>query len=47
MACEPSLIAQERRFLDILQQVQRFEIGAAGEPVLIDHGGRRITARRG
>lgn len=47
MACEAKLMDQERRFLDILQQVQRFEIGGAGELVLIDSGGRRITARRG
>lgn len=47
MACEPKLMEQERRFLDILQQVQRFEISAAGELALIDARGRRITARRG
>lgn len=47
MACEPPLMEQEQRYLDILQQVQRFEIGDAGELVLIDRAGRRITARRG
>lgn len=47
MACEPRLMAQEKRFLDLLQQVQRFEIGAAGELVLIAPSGRKITARRG
>jgi heat shock protein HslJ/uncharacterized lipoprotein YbaY len=47
MACEPKLMEQEKRFLDILQQVQRFEIGAAGELVLIDPSGKKITARRG
>ncbi len=46
MACEPPLMEQERRFLDILQHVQRFDIGGAGELVLIDGTGRKITARR-
>jgi heat shock protein HslJ len=47
MACAPSLMAQEQRFLEILQQVQRFEISATGALVLIDRTGRTITARRG
>lgn len=47
MACAPPLLDQEQRFLGILQEVQRFEIGAAGELVLIDRSDRRVTARRG
>jgi len=47
MACEPPLMQQEGRFLDILQKVQRFEIAADGALALIAGDGRRITARRG
>lgn len=46
MACAPALMRQERRFLDILQGVSRFEVGETGELVLIDASGRRITVRR-
>lgn len=47
MACTPALMQQEQRFLDILQQVQRFELSPSGALVLIDRNGRRINARRG
>ncbi len=46
MSCAPSLMEQERRFLDILQRVQRFDIGDTGALVLHDDLGRKITARR-
>jgi heat shock protein HslJ/uncharacterized lipoprotein YbaY len=46
MACAPSLMQQEGRFLDILQQARRFEITDIGALVLITADGRRITARR-
>jgi heat shock protein HslJ/uncharacterized lipoprotein YbaY len=47
MACAPSLMQQEGRFLDILQNVRRFEITENGALVLISGDERRITARRG
>lgn len=47
MACAPELMQQEARFLDILQQVQRFELAADGALVLLSGDGRRIKARRG
>ena len=46
MSCAPSLMEQERRFLEILQRVQRFDIGDTGALVLHDDLGRKITARR-
>jgi len=46
MSCAPSLMEQEGRFLDILQRVQRFDIGDTGALVLHDDRGRKITARR-
>jgi heat shock protein HslJ/uncharacterized lipoprotein YbaY/membrane-bound inhibitor of C-type lysozyme len=46
MSCAPSLVEQERRFLEILQRVQRFDIGDTGALVLHDDLGRKITARR-
>jgi heat shock protein HslJ len=46
MSCAPSLMEQEQRFLDILQRVQRFDIGDTGALVLHDDRGRKITARR-
>jgi heat shock protein HslJ len=46
MACAPSLMQQEGRFLDILQKAQRFEIMDSGALVLVTADGRRITARR-
>jgi len=46
VACAPSLMQQEGRFLDILQQAKRFEIGDTGALVLLTPDNRRITARR-
>jgi heat shock protein HslJ/uncharacterized lipoprotein YbaY len=46
MSCAPSLMEQERRFMEILQRVQRFDIGDTGALVLHDDLGRKITARR-
>jgi heat shock protein HslJ/uncharacterized lipoprotein YbaY len=46
MACAPSLMQQEGRFLDILQQARRFEITESGALVLVTADERRITARR-
>jgi len=46
MACVDALQEQEQRFLEILQQVQRFDIDESGALVLIDFNDRRITARR-
>ena len=46
MSCAPSLMDQERRFMEILQRVQRFDIGDTGALVLHDDLGRKITARR-
>ncbi|MCM5571227.1 META domain-containing protein [Burkholderiaceae bacterium FT117] len=47
MACAPALMQQEQRFLGLLAQVRRFEIGADGALVLVAADGRRIVARRG
>jgi heat shock protein HslJ len=46
MACAPSLMEQETRFLSILQATQRFEITADGALVLHADDGRTLTARR-
>jgi len=46
MACAPELMQQEGRFLDILQQANRFEISDTGALLLFAPDGRRITARR-
>ena len=46
MSCAPSLMEQERRFLEILQRVQRFDVGDTGALALYDDLGRKITARR-
>lgn len=46
MACAPSLMQQEERFLDILHKSRRFELSADGALRLIAPDGRRITARR-
>jgi heat shock protein HslJ/membrane-bound inhibitor of C-type lysozyme len=46
MACAPALMQQEQRFLDLLQQVSRFDIDEAGALQLVPPDGRRITARR-
>ena len=46
MSCEPSLMEQERRFLEILQRVRTFDVTDTGALVLRDDLGRGITARR-
>jgi heat shock protein HslJ/uncharacterized lipoprotein YbaY len=46
MSCEPSLMEQERRFLEILQRVRTFDVTDTGTLVLRDDLGRGITARR-
>jgi heat shock protein HslJ/membrane-bound inhibitor of C-type lysozyme len=46
MACEPELMAQESRFLELLENIQRFEIGADGALILHTGDLRTITARR-
>jgi heat shock protein HslJ/uncharacterized lipoprotein YbaY len=46
MACAPSLMQQEGRFLDILQNARRFEITDTGALMLVTADDRRITARR-
>ena len=47
MACDAALMQQEQRFLDLLQNTERFEITADGALVLHSAGQRSITARRG
>ena len=46
MSCAPSLMEQERRFLEILQRVRTFDVTDTGALVLRDDLGRAITARR-
>ena len=46
MACDPALMAQERRFLDALAAVRRFEIAPDGALVLVADDGPRLLARR-
>jgi heat shock protein HslJ len=46
MSCAPSLMEQERRFLEILQRVRTFDVTDTGALVLRDELGRAITARR-
>jgi heat shock protein HslJ/membrane-bound inhibitor of C-type lysozyme len=46
MACEPSLKEQERRFLDALAAVTRFEIAPDGALVLVAGDRPRLIARR-
>ena len=46
MACEPALMAQERLFLDVLQNVRRFDLRPDGALVLQVDDRRTITARR-
>lgn len=46
MACPPPQMAQERRFLDLLHGVRRFDLGDDGSLLLIDGEGRQIRARR-
>jgi len=45
-ACAESLMQQERRFLEILGDVQRFEFSEIGALILHAANGRTITARR-
>lgn len=45
MACAPALMAQEQRFLAILQDVQRFDVDAAGALLLIAAQDRWLRAR--
>ena len=47
MACDAALMQQEQRFLELLQNTERFEITADGALVLHSSGQRSITARRG
>jgi heat shock protein HslJ/uncharacterized lipoprotein YbaY/membrane-bound inhibitor of C-type lysozyme len=46
MNCAPSLMEQERRFLEVLQRVRTFDVTDTGALVLRDDLGRGITARR-
>ncbi len=46
MACPPALMQQERRFLNLLRDVNRFEIPADRALILHTADGRTITARR-
>jgi heat shock protein HslJ len=46
MACEPSLMEQERRFLDALDATRRFEIAPDGALVLLADDGPKLVARR-
>ncbi|HET9044326.1 MAG TPA: META domain-containing protein [Burkholderiales bacterium] len=46
MACEPALMQQESLFLDVLQNVRRFDLGPDGALVLQTDDRRTITARR-
>jgi heat shock protein HslJ len=46
MACEPSLMEQERKFLDALDAIARFEIAPDGALVLLADDGPQLIARR-
>ncbi|MDZ7621957.1 MAG: META domain-containing protein [Candidatus Competibacteraceae bacterium] len=46
MACPPALMSQESRFFELLEKVQRFEIGADGALILHTEDLRMIAARR-
>jgi hypothetical protein len=46
MASAPALMAQERLFLDMLQNVRRFDVRPDGALVLQTDDRRTITARR-
>lgn len=46
MACPPPRMAQEARFLELLQGVRRFDVADDGSLVLIGDDGRAIRARR-
>lgn len=45
-ACAPALMQQEDRFLDLVKQVQRFELTRDGALILRTGGRGTITARR-
>ncbi|MCC6377608.1 MAG: META domain-containing protein, partial [Burkholderiales bacterium] len=42
----PALMAQEQLFLDVLQNVRRFDVRSDGALLLRTDDGRTITARR-
>lgn len=46
MACAPALMQQESLFLDVLQNVRRFDLGSDGALILQTDDRRTITARR-
>ena len=46
MACAPALMTQENRFFELLERVERFEIGADGALILHTDDLRAIAARR-
>ncbi len=46
MACPEALMAQERKLLDLLPTVSRYEIDASGALLLIGKDGTILTARR-
>jgi heat shock protein HslJ/uncharacterized lipoprotein YbaY len=46
MACDPALMQQEALFLDVLQNVRRFDLGPDGALILRTDDRRAITARR-
>jgi len=46
MACAPSLMNQETKFLDLLARVQRFEVDRTGALVLHANDGSTLLARR-
>ena len=46
MACPPALMEQERRFVDLLKDVKRYQIDGTGALVLETAAGEKITARR-
>lgn len=46
MACPPALMNQERKLLDLLTQVQRWQIDATGALVLTTKNAQITVARR-
>lgn len=46
MACAPALMEQERRFLDALAAVRRFEVAPDGALVLLADDGPKLIGRR-
>jgi heat shock protein HslJ len=45
MMCPPALMDQERQFIDVLNNVQRYRVDASGALVLTTTTGTTITAR--